>query len=1009
MILLLLLLFLLLLFLLFLFILLFLPLIPDRGAANPQGREKKGRAMPARAVRKVDPDVLEGFLEEAQGYLPQIRAGIAALAHLEAEAGLPAGAHAGVRVHLEVLEEAHRQVHCIKGAASMVGLPGLSGMAARLEEALEERVATGTPLASHEPPLLGQIVDLIEFYLDSARKGLLDEDFLVQQAEELFLRLKDPDGEQNAARTGSLPGDTAAEEIDPELLVTFGHETEDHLRTINRLLPALLETPANREALQDIRRSVHTLKGSAAMIGLPEVTRLLHRMEDLLDLLYAGRRPITPDATALLVTATDALEELAAGTAPTTLEGLYQCFERLLAGIREPEEEPALPLPAQITAIPGAPPTLGSEVPPRIDKYVRVPLERLDDLTRLVSELVIARTGLEQRLTRCLGQIEELQRGTERLERSARDLETRYEVPALAHSNSELGTRSAERLFTPRSALRVPSSNEFDDLELDRYTPFHQLSRALTETTADLASVASELGKLTGELETGLSQQAQLSSEIQDRLTRLRLVPLSHLSGRLQRTVRGVARAQKKDVHLILEGENTELDKLVLEELAEPLLHLLRNAVDHGIEPAEKRRERGKSETGTIRIRARQESNRVVLDVSDDGGGIDPEAVRRTALANLPCQGESGCLGAEIQHLSEEELLALVFQPGFSTARRVSEVSGRGVGLDVVKSRVERLNGTVRVSSRLGEGTTFTIRLPVQLALMKALLVRSAGQTFAVPLAAIAQIGRLHVDAEEVEPGTIQLGELQAPRVDLAEALSLPRNSQCAPADRSACASQLVDRPPVLMVHSAGRHLALVVDYLVARSGDRATTEVVVKALGNQPRRVPGVAGATVLGNGSVILILNPDDLDEGKRPAPRPQPLSPAARGEKRPPSGGLTILIVDDSTSVRRVMTRLLTGIGWKVLAARDGLEALELLHRTGPLPDLMLVDVEMPRMGGYELLASVKGDPALAHVPAVMVTSRSTAKHRRKAEEVGASDFVVKPYQDEQLLGIIRRVVN
>ncbi len=444
--------------------------------------------------------------------------------------------------------------------------------------------------------------------------------------------------------------DSAADSLlalDPELLATFRQESEDHLRTINRLLPSLLEapgspgvpgarthpddvalsrSPGSRDALQDIRRSVHTLKGSAAMIGLPELTRLAHRMEDLLDLLYEAHRPITPETTALLVTATDALEELSAGTVdPPTLAGLHQRLERHTAGTRtESAAAPTLsqrkprPVP-RILAIPGAPPLLGTGPPPRFEKYVRVSLERLDELTRLIGELA--------------------------------------------------------------------------------------------ETTVGTSTIAHELGTLPGDFEAALNRQARLARALREQLARMRLVPLAHISGRLQRTVRAVARLQNKAIDLVLEGENTELDKVVLEELAEPLLHLLRNAADHGIESPETRRQRGKSETGTIRIRASREElphgnvSQVILEISDDGGGVDLPAVRQTAaLHGVPL--------ADGTVLPDQEVLDLLSRPGFSTAQQVSEVSGRGVGLDIVKTRVERLGGTVAFSSRPGAGTSFTLRLP---------------------------------------------------------------------------------------------------------------------------------------------------------------------------------------------------------------------------------------------------------------------------------------------------------
>lgn len=486
--------------------------------------------------------------------------------------------------------------------------------------------------------------------------------------------------------------DKPLEEIDSELLTVFAHEAEDHLRTLNQRLPALIDQPGDQAVLQDIRRCVHTLKGCAAMVGFAELTRLAHRMEDLLDLLFEGERPITPEVTALLVAATDALEELASCTQAETPAGIYQRFDQILSGSLPPA--PREPVPAvNIVAFPGAPPTITSVLPPRIDKFVRVPLESLDELVRLGNELVRVRGMLEQQMSHCTRQIEELQLGTENLRR-------------------EVGKLQTFRSHAPTAR------QDFEERELDRCTAFHLLSQALSESTADIGTMAEELDKRTGEFESVLRRQAQLSRDIHHRLLRLRQVPFEYLSSRLQRTVRGVARAQKKNIRLVLEGEATELDKLVLEEMAEPLLHLLRNAADHGIEMPEQRRALGKTETGMIRVRASQENNQVIIEISDDGAGIDLGAVRSRALRE---QAHGARLGGLVgsgagETMSDEELFALLFRPGFSTARQVSPISGRGMGLDIVKTRVEQLQGTITLASQPGLGSTFTIRLPVTLA-----------------------------------------------------------------------------------------------------------------------------------------------------------------------------------------------------------------------------------------------------------------------------------------------------
>jgi chemosensory pili system protein ChpA (sensor histidine kinase/response regulator) len=424
----------------------------------------------------------------------------------------------------------------------------------------------------------------------------------------------------------------------------------------------------------------------------------------------------------------------------------------------------------------------------------------------------------------------------------------------------------------------------------------------------------------------------------------------------------------------VLEGAAVELDKAVLEEMAEPLMHLLRNAADHGIETPERRRQQGKLEAGRITVLAAHEGDQIVVRVEDDGGGVDLEAVRSRAV-------ERGLLSVDAAaRLTETELLALPFQPGFSTARTISETSGRGVGLDVVRTCVERLNGAVSLTSRPGEGTAFLVRLPMTVAVMRVLLVKARGQTFALPLASVARVVRLGGQDAEERGEQIRIGEEWHPRVNLGEALRLPMSP-----------SADVERPSVLLIEVGDARAAVVVDQV------QGGQEIVVKNLGAHLRGVRGVSGATVMGDGAVVLILDPADLVVASSGLPGRQ------AGSETPVSRTLSVLVVDDSPSVRRVLTNLLHRAGWTVRAACDGQEALNLLAAE-PAPDVMLVDVDMPRMDGFEFLAAVKSQAAHRGAPVVMLTSRSDDKSREKARNLGADGYVVKPYSDKDLLRTI-----
>ena len=983
-------------------------------------------------------EIVLGFVEEATGYLPAVRAGLAAF---RANPTDPAP-----------LDEPHRCVHTIKGASAMIGLPGLSHIAFHLEEVVEQLL--------HEPdtatPEVLDGIDAGVAYIEAYLAGLAGEGFddvaLVADALRHVRQLRGLPPEEPAAAEPTpapVPESAAAElpppeaglddlafpdltltppptsvdwpelpeefaapplpefapptpaDIEPftppvgakaeepapvagpsaELLEVFRLEAEDHIRVLASLLPEARNDPSDADRWQVIRRSVHTLKGTAGLVGFHDVTRLTHRMEDLLDLYFEGGRAATREEIDLLLAATDAVEDAVAGRAsPAVFADLHARLGVALAEQPAQSEVAAAPAaeePAAAPAVAEAPAEKPAEVTRAAgdpgESYVRVPIARLDEIAKLVGELVIARTAMEQRAAEFGRMLGEARTAAGRLSRVATKLEVGYEARALA------GSRGGGAFALVGGG--GGSDEGFDDLEFDRYTEFHLMSRELAETVADVQTVVGEFGYLLGEFDGHVTRQARVASEVEDKLMRLRMVPLGAVAGKLHRTVRTAATATNKKAELVLEGERTGLDKTVLEAMADPLLHLLRNAVDHGLESPEVRLALGKPAQGTVTLRAIHEGSSVVLTIADDGRGIDFEEVRATAVRRGLVPPD------ETARLTEVELGELLFRPGFTTRSEVSELSGRGVGLDVVRSKVESLKGTVAVASAAGRGTTFTVRLPMTLAVLRALLVRAGDCRYAIPLETVEQVvrpGEGDLDRIGRDP-VLRVGGSVCPLTPLTRALR-----QRAAAEPSAHA-------PVVVVNAAGRRVALQVDQLL---GGR---EVVVKSLGRHLHRLPAVSGATLMGDGGVVLILNPAELTRwAVTPAAPPADFTPARSRD------GRTVLVVDDSASVRRVLTMLLKGVGWQAVTAKDGLEALELLQR-GTAPDVVLTDVEMPRMDGYELLATIRGEPGLQHLPVAVLTSRAADKHRRKALDLGASAYVVKPYQDENLLDILRQLAR
>ncbi len=479
-----------------------------------------------------------------------------------------------------------------------------------------------------------------------------------------------------------------------ELLEVFRLEAEDHLRVLTKTLPRAKKETVTKDEWLEVLRAAHTLKGAAAMVGFAEVTTLAHGMEDLLDLYYEGTRTATPAEVDWLLASTNGIDDAINGQA-SNLVALLQRGQAFL-GISSTVLAPApvsKPVPVQEDVFIEEPTAATAQARSDANEaYVRIPLTHLNNIVKMVGELGISRTVFEQQMTDMRQLLQELEPTTTRLNRVSTRIETGYEAIVLA------GTKAA----------LDGTSNGFDASELDRNTEFQLLIHELAETTSDIQALDGELGHLHSDCVDHLNRQSRLGSEIEDKLMRLRMVPISSVANKLQRTVRQACEATSKQAELVLKAELTGLDKSVLEALGDPLLHLLRNAVDHGLETPEVRRALGKPEAGTIELHAAYEGSNIVLTLSDDGRGVDLEQIWQTAIRR-------GVL-SEKANPSNDSLLELLFSPGFSTKDEVSELSGRGVGLDVVRSKVESLKGSVHLTMKPGQGTTFTIRLPMTLA-----------------------------------------------------------------------------------------------------------------------------------------------------------------------------------------------------------------------------------------------------------------------------------------------------
>jgi len=742
--------------------------------------------------------------------------------------------------------------------------------------------------------------------------------------------------------------------------------------------------------LSPLKRPLHTLKGGARMAGVSAMGDLAHEMETLVTQVEQGMVPWNDAAHGVMQAAIDELSRmrdlLSAGQPvassalpprpavpvtkpPPVVEApVFEppVFEPPV--LEPPVFEPVVPAPV----VPEPPsPAPGALLPPGRDavgvadrpELARVDADLLDQLLNNVGEVSIARSRVEQQFELVGNNLGELARTVTRLKQQLRSLELETEAQILHRHQTESADQSG-----------------FDPLELDRYSAIQQFSRALAETASDVASIQQLLETQSTDAQDLLQQQGRVVSELQNGLLRTRMVSFQRHVQRLTRIVRQTSADTGKHTEFVVEGASAELDRQLLERMLPPLEHLLRNAVVHGIESPAMRRALGKPEAGRISLSLQREGAEVVLTVADDGAGLDLPAIRTRAVA-------AGLLAPD-RMLPDDDLMQLVLEPGFSTAASVTQWAGRGVGLDVVATEVRKLGGVLQMQTRAGAGSSFAVRLPFTMAVAQALLVRIGDENYALPLPMVDSVVRLPAAEVARHMGESAPAYVHGGQRYRLQPLGLFVGLEPAPLPAPEVTV------PVALVRAGEHSTGLIIDELL---GSR---EIVLKNVGPQIAAIRGLSGATILGDGRVAIILDIGTLlrTEGRQRSGyvvhRPQ-------ADHRP-----VVLVVDDSITVRRVTQRLLERNGMQVLTARDGEDALSLLAEV--LPDIVLLDVEMPRMDGYELAQRLRAQPRTEAVPIIMITSRVGAKHRARALELGVNDYLGKPYQEAELLAAIAPLV-
>ena len=862
---------------------------------------------------------------------------------------------------------------------------------------------------------------------DPAWPTPMDEEQALDLAERLLSEVMPDDGSQADEKSSTnLPLPTSvsdddvrlsfSNDINQQLVNAFLHEAPQH---VNRLSQSVQRIAGNQAGIEDIsqaQRAAHTIKGSANIAGVAGIANLTHRMEDILEFFASRERLPSPGLGDTLLHASDCLEVmvehlLGMGPPPAQSLGVLRKLIDWVGRIERDElidlpetdtvklPDPAEPTSDTVKLPPSAKPTppveaevtvpLRAESAPRVSipaamarpasaqastgaetAVLRVPIDTIDNLLRLAGEMATSIVQVQGRQQQSLTQAAAL---------AEQNVLVQQRLAALQDLVQLRGVPSARRALL---AVAGMDDEDFDPLELDEYSELHSATNAFAEALTDSRELSDLLRAELNALDGLVEQHEQVSSELNHVVLSARLIPVSTIVPRLQRGVRQTCRATGKIARLSVTGDEMSIDSEILNNVVDPLMHIVRNAVDHGIESPGERFANGKDEYGNIDLSFRREGESVVIRCRDDGAGFDFLRIRELVVSQGLVPGG--------RHLSERELARLTLIPGFTTRRGTTQVSGRGIGMDVVNRSITELRGTMDIDSSATAGSTITLRVPLTMISMHVLLVRVSERILGVPSSTLEQA--LFSDAGPVvyadDEWIFRFADTDYPLRNVSELVGIPGPAVSTLAQRVA---------PLLLIRTENGPVGVVVDELVDGR------YLVVKRLGAFVPRVPGVIGASILADGSVAPVL---DIQELLR-----QPATPMATPEIAEPEeitvSAPNVLVVDDSLSARRTLAQVISDAGYEPRTAVDGLDAIDAIEER--MPDLILLDLEMPRMNGLELAAHLRADQETHDIPIVMVTSRSTAKHREQAHAAGIDAFITKPYQDDELAEQIRLLMS
>ncbi len=981
-------------------------------AAQPQAAGEEPEYV---VLKEKDPELLEIFKNEVSDSLEQIERNLTNLEKFTFDK--------------EAVQQIERQIHEIRAAAKMLGLTEIGQISDLFEETFEKYAQKQIEDAQQVLPLFRKAIHVIRQLTNDHRVEKSSYDEVVEQLQQLLsvtpheasqpmnilpqqqeisrdfvddVKESVVSAEDMAEETTEVePAEQAEEEpaetpatVAPQVLEMYLHEAWEQLEDINYLLINLEKEPRNEEQQHHLMRCMHTLKGSSGMVHARGIEKLAHRCEDILELHLQQRKPLTSELFDILFRVVDEIqlsvqslkEEgkehfVRYGELMTRLNEYYAGLSaKTVDVVEQVEAEQAAP--EQKEATTETKPVEPAEKPPKKDTYLRLNIDKMNQLLNLAAESVIGNTQFK-------GQLDGLKR--------------------YAHSlNTNLSTlRETEDFLNNIIREERKVLENITELSEEAAEPLRKQVDALLRVMKNVKTLQDELSTVTQSLRENaksydehLQKLSKLSNQLLEEILQARLVPIEILFQRFHRPIRDLAHQLKKQIRLSMSGEQTELDRTLIDDLYEPLLHLIRNAIDHGLETAEERLAAGKPAEGLLQIKAIRDRNQVIIEVKDDGRGIDLEKIKAKAI-------QKGYITEkDARNMSEQQLYEFLFYPGFTTASETTLVSGRGVGLDAVKSQIEKAKGDIRMHTKLGKGTTFSIRVPISLSVIQSMLVDVNGHVYSIPLLQVEET--LNIKGQDLIRENnnyyIRYRERKIPVIMLAELLKVNEQSEFT-------VSPLADYP-LIMIQDEGQRMGVLVDRIIRRE------EILIKSLGPGLRRLKYISGGSIMADGQVVLVLDIQQIIQEvlkiptekisvekeipiiDEPEKQSGAVPPAQQSRVKHVSGRKPVaLIVDDSLSIRKYISELLNQQGYVTDTARNGYEALELLKKQEF--DVLITDLEMPKLSGYELIETLRYEKRYNHLPIIVLTGRSGDSFKQLTKELGADAFIAKPFKDRELL--------